>query len=166
MKTAAGLAVLVLLDISLAVGAGVGISRAQPSLEQAVGTTITREAYEGRARARASAPAYAPTYSAYLSPVAFTALEQSSNLAVTAGHPVWVVTVHTFHHCADCAAELPTAGNWVYSVVYDSQSGQEIDYCSGCALLSVSRYDTVGERALTATPAWVREATAKRFWLR
>lgn len=163
MKTAGALALLVLLDICLATGTGIAIARAEPALQEAAGQATTREAYEGQARARSGAPAYATTYSAYMSPLTFSLQLKTSNLAVSAGHPVWVITVHTFHHCSDCAAEQPTAAGWMYSVVYDAKTGREADYCSGCGLLLQSRYDGVGERALAAAPDWFRQALEGPF---
>ncbi len=160
---AGALGLLLLLDIGLATGTGLALASAQPILEVGAGQAMSRQAFEARARARSQAPAYATTYSAYMSPVRFALEHSSSNLAVSAGHPVWVVTVHTFHHCADCAAERPTAPTWLYSVVYDAQNGREVDYCSGCALLVQSRADSVGERALSEAPDWLQRALGARI---
>lgn len=165
MKALALLAVLLALDAGLALGAGRGLDRVAAGLQRSAAAAATRDGYEAQARARNGAPDSAPTYSAFMSPITFTALEKTSNSAVETGHPVWVVTVRAFHHCEDCAAELPTAGNWVYSVVYDASSGREVGYCAGCALITQSRFDDPAEQAMTRAPGWLWKAVAASFHL-
>lgn len=121
----------------------------------------SRDAFEAQARARSSAPVYVPTFSAYLSPISFTAAGLPSNRAVRTGHSVWVVTVRSpSGGCEGCALERPLRRNHAYSVVYDAVTGQEVDYCGGCEWLKESRLDTPVEHALSLAPDWLMEGVA------
>ncbi len=147
-------AVLIVLDLALVVALGTQLRGQASSPVEVISGGGGRDGFESLA----SAPAGAPTFSAFQSPVSFAAGRAASNSAVRAGHPVWVVTVEYPIGCYDCTMERPLRRHHAYSVVYDAHTGGEVDFCGGCELLTRSATETIGEHALATAPDWLLHA--------
>jgi hypothetical protein len=162
--SAAVLGTLILLDLAVTVVLGRGAAGAPPSIAATASSAgARRQAFETQARARSSAPAYVPTYSTYLSPLTFRSGPWPVNAAISAGHPVWMVTVYYPNGgCEGCTLERPMRRHKVYSVVYDGSTGREVDFCGGCQWVKESRSDTVDEHLRVLVPDWL---TIRLAWL-
>jgi hypothetical protein len=154
---------LILFDLGSAIFLARGLAgtaAAAATLEQ--GRDDQRAAVEARARGRSHAPVSAPTYSAYLSAVAFRSGQMPVDSAVKAGHSVWVVTVrYPNGGCEGCTLERPLRRHRTYSVVYDASTGKEVDYCGGCEWVKESRPDSAEQHVLAQAPTWLQELLAR-----
>jgi hypothetical protein len=157
---------LVVIDLVVTVVLAQAALRPLPVSATADGAAAgQRGGFEARARARYQAPIYAPTFSAYMSPVTFEAEQRPANAAVKASHAVWVVTVHAPNGACDgCRMEKPARLHRVYSVVYDASTGREVDSCGGCEWVKESRPETAAEHLVARAPSWLQSGLVRLLY--
>jgi hypothetical protein len=160
------LGLLIVIDLGVSVLLAHAVLRPLPVSASAEGAAAgQRGSFEARARARYQAPVYAPTFSAYMSPVTFQAEQRPPNAAVRVGHAVWVVTVQAPNGaCESCRMERLPRLHRVYSVAYDASTGGEVDSCGGCQWVKESRPETAAEHLVAEAPTWLQSGLVRFFY--